>query len=77
MPEAEWLPIVRERAIDMMMAEIRNDLMRLNVMPDVFFSERSLIEGEELIPSRRRPPMTVRRTGRRDHRLVARAGPCL
>jgi arginyl-tRNA synthetase len=45
-PEAEWLPIVRERAVNVMMADIRNDLMRLNVVPDVFFSERSLIEGE-------------------------------
>ncbi len=45
-PEAEWLPIVRECAINIMMADIRNDLMRLNVVPDVFFSERSLIEGE-------------------------------
>ena len=44
-PEAEWLPLVRGRAIDMMMAEIRNDLMALNVVQDVFFSERSLIEG--------------------------------
>jgi arginyl-tRNA synthetase len=44
-PESEWLPIVRNRAIDMMMADIRNDLMSLNVVQDVFFSERSLIEG--------------------------------
>jgi arginyl-tRNA synthetase len=50
MPEEEWLPIVRRRATDMMMAEIRNDLMRLNIVPDVFFSERSLIEGEEPDP---------------------------
>jgi len=50
MPEAEWLPIVRRRATDMMMAEIRNDLMGLNVVPNVFFSERSLIEGEEPDP---------------------------
>jgi arginyl-tRNA synthetase len=50
MPEAEWLPIVRRRAIDMMMAEIRNDLMRLAIVPDVFFSERSLIEGDEPDP---------------------------
>ena len=28
-----------------MMAEIRNDLAALNVKHDVFFSERSLIEG--------------------------------
>jgi arginyl-tRNA synthetase len=44
-PEAEWLPIVRSRAIDMMMADIRNDLMSLAVAQDVFFSERSLIDG--------------------------------
>ena len=47
MPENEWLPIVRLRAVDMMMAEIRNDLMRLAIVPNVFYSERSLIEGEE------------------------------
>ncbi len=41
----EWLPLVRNRAIDMMMAEIRNDLMSLTVVQDVFFSERSLIDG--------------------------------
>jgi arginyl-tRNA synthetase len=44
-PEAEWLPLVRNRAIDMMMADIRNDLRSLNVVHDVFLSERSLIEG--------------------------------
>ena len=51
MPEAEWLPIVRERAINMMIAEIRNDLMALHVVHDVFFSERSLTEGppEEIV----------------------------
>jgi arginyl-tRNA synthetase len=46
MPEETWLPIVRAKAIDMMMAEIREDLASLNVRHDVFFSERSLIEGE-------------------------------
>src|SRR6188508_2466945 len=44
-PEAEWLPIVRDRAIEMMMAGIRDDLKSLNVVQDIFFSERSLIEG--------------------------------
>jgi arginyl-tRNA synthetase len=44
-PEADWLPIVRAKAIEMMMAEIREDLAALNVKHDVFFSERSLIEG--------------------------------
>jgi arginyl-tRNA synthetase len=45
-PEAEWLPVVRKRAIDMMMAEIRNDLQALGIVQDVFFSERSLIEKD-------------------------------
>src|SRR5215813_2805943 len=44
-PEAQWLPLVRNHAIDMMMADIRKDLRSLNVVHDVFFSERSLIEG--------------------------------
>jgi arginyl-tRNA synthetase len=44
-PEAQWLPLVRNHAIDMMMADIRKDLLSLNVAHDVFFSERSLIEG--------------------------------
>jgi arginyl-tRNA synthetase len=44
-PEAEWLPIVRDRGIEMMMAGIRDDLKSLNVVQDVFFSERSLNEG--------------------------------
>jgi arginyl-tRNA synthetase len=44
MPEPAWLPIVRAKAIEMMMAEIRQDLLALNVRHDVFFSERSLIE---------------------------------
>ena len=46
MSEERWLPIVRRNAIDMMMAEIRGDLAALNVRHDVFFSERSLIEGD-------------------------------
>jgi arginyl-tRNA synthetase len=44
-PETEWLPLVRDCAIDMMMADIRDDLRSVNVVHDVFFSERSLIEG--------------------------------
>ena len=46
MREEAWLPIVRAKAIAIMMAEIRQDLAALNVRHDVFFSERSLIEGE-------------------------------
>src|SRR5262245_10205356 len=45
MPESEWLPIVRDRTIGMMMARIRDDLAALNVRHDVFFSERSLAAG--------------------------------
>jgi arginyl-tRNA synthetase len=45
MPEEQWLPIVRNKAIAMMMEEIKGDLAALNIRHDVFFSERSLIEG--------------------------------
>ena len=45
MSEAQWLPIVRAKAIAMMMDMIRDDLAALGVRHDVFFSERSLIEG--------------------------------
>jgi arginyl-tRNA synthetase len=45
-PEAEWLPIVRAKAIAMMMDAIRDDLAALNVRHDVFYSERSLIAGD-------------------------------
>ena len=40
--ESDWLPIVRAKAIAMMMDEIRSDLAALHVRHDVFFSERSL-----------------------------------
>src|SRR5579864_7217745 len=45
MPEAEWLPLVRAKSIDMMMEAIRADLAALNIKHDVFFSERSLVAG--------------------------------
>ncbi|MBB4302176.1 arginyl-tRNA synthetase [Rhodobium orientis] len=44
--EAEWLPVVRETTISMMMAMIREDLKALNVTHDTFFSERSLVSGD-------------------------------
>ncbi len=44
--EAEWLPVVRARAVAMMLDMIRQDLAALGIEHDVFFSERSLIEGE-------------------------------
>lgn len=44
-PEAEWLPLVRQFAIDAMMALIRDDLAALNIRHHVFFSERALVHG--------------------------------
>ena len=63
MPEDDWLPLVRAKAIAMMMAMIREDLAALNVSHDVFFSERSLIEGDDQVA--------------RHDRVAARAGTCL
>ncbi|NVK34818.1 MAG: arginine--tRNA ligase [Rhodobacteraceae bacterium] len=40
--KAEWMPIVKDLSIDMMMDMIRSDLAKLNVKHDVFFSERAL-----------------------------------
>ncbi|MCB1506851.1 MAG: arginine--tRNA ligase [Hyphomicrobiaceae bacterium] len=40
--EADWLPIVREKAIAMMLDMIREDLAALNIHHEVFFSEASL-----------------------------------
>ncbi|WP_107344756.1 arginine--tRNA ligase [Rhodopseudomonas palustris] len=45
LPEAQWLPTVRAKAIAMMMEAIKGDLAALNITHEVFFSERSLIEG--------------------------------
>ena len=45
LPEPQWLPLVREKAIAMMMEMIRGDLAALDIRHDVFFSERSLATG--------------------------------
>jgi len=45
LPEAEWLPIVRQAALTAMLAMIEGDLAELGIRHDVFFSERSLTEG--------------------------------
>jgi arginyl-tRNA synthetase len=42
-PDDRRLPLIREKAVAMMMAEIRKDLAALNVRHDVFFSERSML----------------------------------
>jgi arginyl-tRNA synthetase len=44
-PEAEWLPVVRAKAIEMMMATVRADLAALNINHEEFYSEKSLTEG--------------------------------
>ena len=44
-PEAEWLPVVRAKAIEMMMASVRADLAALNISHEVFYSERSMVAG--------------------------------
>jgi arginyl-tRNA synthetase len=44
MSEGDWLPLVRSKAIAMMMDMIKADLAALHIKHDVFFSERSLIE---------------------------------
>jgi len=44
-PETAWLPLARNKAVAMMMEEIKGDLAALNIKHDVFFSERSLIES--------------------------------
>ncbi|MFZ0840430.1 MAG: arginine--tRNA ligase [Xanthobacteraceae bacterium] len=43
MPGQQWLPVVRGKAVAMMMEAIRADLAALNIKHDVFFSERSLL----------------------------------
>ena len=45
--ETSWLPVVRDKAVAMMMDGIRADLAALNVKPDVFYSERSLLWAAE------------------------------
>jgi arginyl-tRNA synthetase len=43
--EGDWLPVVRAKAIAMMMEMVRTDLAALNITHEVFFSERSLVHG--------------------------------
>ena len=45
MPEEVWLPIVRDKAVAMMMDLMRDDLAALNIRHEVFFSEKSLHES--------------------------------
>ncbi len=45
--EDDWLPVVREVAIEMMMQSIRGDLASLDVRHHVFITERSLVTGAD------------------------------
>jgi arginyl-tRNA synthetase len=47
--DSDWLPIVRQTAIDMMMEMIRTDLAALEIRHEVFFSERSLTVGKDKV----------------------------
>ena len=46
-PESEWLPVMRDAAVEAMMILIREDLAALNIRHDLFFSERSLTNGPD------------------------------
>ena len=46
--EAQWMPVVRARAIAMMMDLIRDDLAVLGIRQEVFFSEKSLHDSGEV-----------------------------
>ena len=48
MTEEQWLPIARSKAIAMMMDLIRSDLASLKIHQDVFFSEKSLHDSNEV-----------------------------
>lgn len=51
MSEAEWLPVVKKLAVDMMMDMIRADLALLGVRHDLFFSEKTLHDPRGSEPS--------------------------
>ena len=42
--EEKWLPVMRDYAIEVLLAEIKTDLAALGIAQDVFSSERKLIE---------------------------------
>ncbi len=48
MNEAEWLPICRSKAVEMMMVGVKKDLEQLGIQQDVFTSERSLVDANRV-----------------------------
>jgi len=49
LPESEWLPIVKQAALESMLAMIEGDLAELGIRHDFFFSEASLNSGRDQI----------------------------
>ncbi len=47
--EEEWLPMVRATALKAMLGMIEEDLVRLDIRHDVFFSEQSLTDGQDQV----------------------------
>ena len=62
-PEAEWLAPVRARAIDAMMAMIKDDLAALNINHEVFASERALTGADGGVDRVREAIEDLRRRG--------------
>ncbi len=62
-PEAEWLPSARARAIDAMMAMIKDDLAALNIAHEVFASERALTGADGGVDRVREAIEDLRRRG--------------
>jgi len=44
-PEAEWLETFRARAVELMVADIKRDLLAMGIRFDVFSSERALVDA--------------------------------
>jgi arginyl-tRNA synthetase len=44
-PQADWLPVMRDFAIQTLMAEIKTDLETMGVRMDVYSSERALVDS--------------------------------
>jgi arginyl-tRNA synthetase len=55
-PESRWLPVVRQAAVEAMLAAVMEDLAALNIRFDAFFSEKALSEGTlKFFPQSGRP----------------------
>jgi arginyl-tRNA synthetase len=57
MPESEWLPKVRQYAVEAMLVLILKDLAALGISFDVFFSEKALVERISKFQRANEPPI--------------------